>query len=244
MSVATSLTLFACWWLPVLVLAVVLKIARQTELDYRWFAFAAAAYGLYALAGYWTLPADIGALPIEARWYSRMVQLATGAALVALAWGRHPLMTRAGLGLTARQAPGSLGWSALAIVLLAALGTLPGGFDPAHASPPAGGLGWIYHLTLPGLEEEIMYRGLVLSALAAALGGTQRAIGWAAVMSTMVFALAHGIFPNGARIGIDPGMIALTAAVGAILAWMRLRSGSLLPGILGHNIAGLTGRLA
>ena len=36
----------------------------------------------------------------------------------------------------------------------------------------------------------------------------------------------------------------MALAVGAILAWMRLRSGSLLPGILGHNIAGLTGRLA
>ncbi len=244
MSVSTSLLLWACWWVPVLVLAIVLKLARQTTLDYRWFAFAAVAYGLYALAGYWTLPADIGALPAEARWYSRMVQLATGAALVGLAWGRHPLLTREGLALTVRQAPGSLGWSALGIALLAAIGTLPGGFDPAHANPPAGPLGWLYHLTLPGLEEEIMYRGLVLSALAAALGGTPRAIGWAAVMSTMVFALAHGVFPDGARIGIDPRMIALTTVVGGILALMRLRSGSLLPGILGHNLAGLTGRLA
>jgi membrane protease YdiL (CAAX protease family) len=244
MTPVTALILFACWWLPVLLLALGLKVAGQTELHWRWFAAAALAYALYSLAGYWTLPEGAGSMPAEVRWYSRLVQLATGSAMIALVWNRHPLLGREGLALTARQNPGSLGWSIFGVVLLAAAGMLPGGIDPAHASAPAGPLGWLYHLTLPGLEEELIYRALLLSLLAIALGGTNKAIGWAAVMATMVFALAHGIFPDSGKIGFNLFMIGYTGFAGIILALMRLRSGSLLFPMLGHNLIGLTGRRA
>lgn len=244
MSPATSAVLFACWWLPPALLALVLKAARQAELHWRWFAGAAAAYALYSLAGYWSLPEGVEAMPAEARWYSRSVQLATGAALVALAWGRHPLLTREGLGLTMKQAPGSLVWSIGGLGALLLLGLLPGGIDAGSGEPPAGAFGWLYHLTLPGIEEELMYRGLLLSLLAVALGGTKRAIGWAAVMATLVFALAHGIYPDGAAIAFNPFMIAYTGVAGIVLAVMRLRSGSLLLPAIGHNLIGLAMRLA
>jgi membrane protease YdiL (CAAX protease family) len=244
MTPVTSAMLLACWWLPPLLLALVLKVSGQTELQWRWFAAAAASYALYALAGYWTLPEGVGALPAEARWYSRSVQLTTGAALVGFAWGRHPLLTREGLGLTLKQAPGSLPWSLAGIAALVLLGLVPGGIDAGSGDPPAGALGWLYHLTLPGMEEELIYRGLLLSLLAVALGGTRKAIGWAAVLTTVVFALAHGIFPNNAAIGFNPFMIAYTGVAGAILAGMRLKSGSLLFPAIGHNLIGLAMRLA
>jgi hypothetical protein len=63
-------------------------------------------------------------------------------------------------------------------------------------------------------------------------------------MATMVFCLAHGIFPYHGGIGFDPGMIAYTALAGIVLVAMRLRSGSLLFGMLGHNLIGFTSRLA
>lgn len=244
MSPVTSAILFACWWLPALLLALALAAARHTKLHWRWFAGAAAAYGLYALAGYWTLPEGVGAMPAEARWYSRLTQLATGAALVGLAWGRHPLLSAKGLGLTLRQAHGSLPWSLAGIAALIALGLLPGGVDGGSGEPPADAAGWLYHLTLPGIEEELMYRGLLLALLAAALGGSPKALGWAAVLATMVFALAHGVFPDGAAIGLDPFMIGFTAVAGLVLAGMRLKSGSLLLPAIGHNAAGLAMRLA
>ena len=197
MTFATTLILFACWWLPPLLLALVLKVTGQTGLDWRWFGAAAATYALYSLAGYWTLPTDVASLPAEARWYSRIAQLTTGAIITAVLWKRHQLLTAEGLGLTLRQKPGSLPWSLGGIVVLVVLGLMPGGMDAGNADVP-GPLGWLYHLTLPGIEEELMYRGLVLSLLTAALGTTAKATGWAAVMATMVFALAHGIFPNGA----------------------------------------------
>ena len=109
----------------------------------------------------------------------------------------------------------------------------------AGASPDA--TAWLYHLTLPGIEEELMYRGLLLSLFAAALGGARV---WAAVMATLVFALAHGITPGPDGIGLNFVMLGYTLLVGAILAAMRLRSGSLLLPALGHNLIGLAMRLA
>jgi len=239
MSALALLVLLACWWLPPLVLALALAVSGRT-IAWRWFLAATAAYGLYALAGHWTLPAGIDALPPEARWLSRLAQLATGAALVALLWRRDPQLTSGQLGLTPRQAPGSWPWSLAGLAALVLLGLLPGGMEGAAASSP-GPLGWLYHLTLPGIEEELMYRGLLLSLFAAALGGAR---GWAAVMATLVFALAHGVTPGPDGIGLNFVMLGHTLAVGAILAAMRLRSGSLLLPALGHNLVGLAMRLA
>jgi hypothetical protein len=242
-SAATSVILFASWWLPPLVLALILSIARQVEMQWRWFAAAAAAYAAYSLAGYWTLPEGIGSMPAEVRWYSRLSQLAAGAALTGLFWGRHELLTARGLGLVLKQAPSSLPWSLSGVAALVVLGLLPGGIDAGSGDAP-GPLGLLYHLTLPGIEEELLYRGLLLSLFAVALGGTNKAIGGAAALSTMVFSLAHGIFPDEGSIGFNPFMIGYTALAGAILAGMRLRSGSLLFPAIGHNLIGLAMRLA
>jgi len=122
-----------------------------------------------------------------------------------------------------------------AIVLL---GLLPGGMEGAAAAPP-GATGWLYHLTLPGIEEELMYRGLLLSLFAAAVGGAHI---WAAAMATLVFALAHGVTPGADGIGVNYVMMGYTLVVGSILAAMRLVSGSLLLPALGHNVIGLAMR--
>jgi hypothetical protein len=241
MTFAAAIVVWVCWFLPVLLLALVLRVTRQTEVRWPWFAAAAIAYGLYALAGYATLPANVAALPAEARWYSRLAQIAATGAMMALAWNRHPLLTAKGMALTLRQNPGSIPWSVLGVVGLVALGLVRNGVDLAPGR--MGGLGWLYHLTLRGFEPELLYRGLELSLFAVALGGTRKAIGWAAVMSTMVFALAHGIILHNGAIEVSLAMIAYAAAAGAILAAMRLRSGSLLFGMLGHDLIGLTERL-
>lgn len=243
MIVAAAITVWACWFLPILLLAVILKLTRQTEFHWQWFAAAAIAYGLYALAGYATLPANVASLPAEARWPSRIAQVATTCAMMALAWNRHPLLTARGMALTVRQSPGSLPWSIFGLVSLVAVGVFRNHLDLAHANwPPP--LGWLYHLTLRGFEPELLYRGLELSLFAVALGGTRKAIGWAAVMSTMVFGLAHGIIPHNGGIEISVAMIVYAIVAGAILAAVRLRSGSLLFGMIGHNLIGLTERLA
>jgi hypothetical protein len=243
MTFAVAITLWLCWLLPILLLALVLKATKQTEFHWQWFAAAAIAYGLYMLVGYATLPTDVAFLPAEARWYSRLAQLATTCAMMALAWNRHPLLTAKGMALTLRQSPSSIVWSLLGLAALVAVGLVRNGI---HAVPmfPMSTAGWLFNLTLRGFEPEMFYRALELSLFAVALGGTPTAIAWAGVMCTIVFSLGHGIVPYKGGIGISVAMLAYAAAAGAILTAMRLRSGSLLLGVLGHNLIGLTERLA
>lgn len=244
MTIAGAVILWGCWIVPVLALALVLKLTGQTELHWKWFAAAAVAYGIYMLVGFSTLPANLASLPDEARWSSRLFQIAATATMMALAWNRHPLLTARGMALTVRQNPGSIRWSLLGMAALTAAGMIRNGVDPALTKLPANWLGWLYHAVLPGLEPEPIYRGLMLSLFAVALGGTKKAIGWGAVMSTMVFSLGHGFYPYHGKIGFDLHMLIYAAAAGTILVAMRLRSGSLLFGILGHNLIDFTERLA
>jgi len=243
MSFAPAIMLWTIWFAPILLLALVLKVSRQTELHWPWFAAAAVAYGLYALAGYATLPVNIASLPAEARWYSRLAQLATTCAMMALAWNRHPLLTAKGMGLTLKQNPGSIPWLLLGIAALVAVGLIRNRPDLAHLDLPPP-LGWLFNLTLRGFEPEMLYRGLELSLFAVALAGTRKAIGWAAVMTTLVFGIAHGIVPYQGGIGVSVPMIIYATVAGALLVAIRLRSGSLLFGVIGHNLIGLTERLA
>ena len=110
---------------------------------------------------------------------------------------------------------------------------------------PMGAEGWLFNVTLRGFEPEMFYRALELSLFAVALGGTRKAMGWAAIMCTMLFGLGHGFVPlRGGGIGISVPMLVYATVAGALLTAIRLRSGSLLFGVIGHNLIGLTERLA
>ncbi|RPF71147.1 CPBP family glutamic-type intramembrane protease [Aurantiacibacter spongiae] len=243
MTPAVSLVLFACWWVvPLLVLAI-LRVSGQVRIVWRWLALALAVHALYALAGYTSLPTGYADTVAQARWIGRLAQLAAGAAmallLLANARTRHGWLTPEGLGLTIRQRAGSLTWSLAGILLLALMGWLAG----AGAEPATGG-GRLYPLLLSGPAEELAFRGLLLSLLAAALGGTVRALGWAAVLTTLLYALTQGIGAEGTAIAIQVREIGYHVLVGTILVLMRLNSGSLLLPVIGNTVLGLAMRLA
>jgi membrane protease YdiL (CAAX protease family) len=83
------------------------------------------------------------------------------------------------------------------------------------------------------LVEELLFRGVLLSAL-------QRwHVGWAVSISSMAFGLAH--LP-----GLQFQWYALPDLVllGCVLAWLRLRSGSIWPAILAHGTNNLLAVLA
>lgn len=76
------------------------------------------------------------------------------------------------------------------------------------------------------LVEELLFRGLLLSALL----GHMRA-GWAVGLSSLLFAFVH--LPDLGYLWYAVPNLALLAAV---LAWLRLRSGSLWPAVLAHGV--------
>lgn len=240
-SAAEPLLLFACWWAPVYLLAAVLRYNSRRPVFWGWLILATLAHGVYTAATRLTLPGETPAP--EAYWLSHLAGIAVGVGLIALLLRRHRLLMPRELGLTMQQAPGSWPWSLAGMLLLAALAIVSDGFAPlAEGEPSVAAVA--HHLTLPGLAEEPLYRGLLLSLLTAAMAKRPAAVFWAAVMANLIFALDHGIFWADGRIGFNLVQIATTGVAGAVLTAMRLGSGSLLPAIIGHNLMGLAARFA
>lgn len=96
-----------------------------------------------------------------------------------------------------------------------------------------------FQLTMPGLEEEPFYRGILLLALDRAFLGRWRFLGvdwgWGAVFSCALFGLAHAFGYSRDGFSFDPLTMALTALPSFIAIWLRLRTGSVLLPILLHN---------
>jgi hypothetical protein len=98
----------------------------------------------------------------------------------------------------------------------------------------------LFEATLPGLAEEMVFRGVFQSLLNQVFGrpwkllGAQ--VGWGYVLTTLLFTLGHGIFVDrslhlqASVAGMIPGLYA-----GLILGWMRERCGSIWPGVAVHN---------
>ena len=95
-------------------------------------------------------------------------------------------------------------------------------------------LGWRIPLMLMvvsvgPLVEELLFRGVLLSALIPRCGR------WgAAVLSSLAFALAH--LPG---LGWAPFAVPALLLLALALAWLRLRSGSLWPGVVAHAVHNL-----
>ena len=99
---------------------------------------------------------------------------------------------------------------------------------------------YAYEATMPGLGEEIMYRGLMLMLLNEAFGrpwkfaGIQ--FGWGLIIVSALFGILHGIdAPSVDKIQVVWSAMIFPALTGVVLAWLRERSGSVWPGVVFHN---------
>ena len=164
-------------------------------------------------------------------WQGKMLALAATlaiAALPAFGWRR--------VGLTLAQEPGSLKPALTAILLYCGLfAALAALFPNGRAT----GEEIAFQLTVPGLEEEAFYRGLLLFALDRAFTGRARFLGvdwgWDAVLSCILFGMTHAFGFSDGRFTFDAMTMALTALPSFIAVWLRLRTGSLLLPVLLHN---------
>ena len=158
-------------------------------------------------------------------------------ALVAtLAIAAHPMFTWRRVGLTFEQNPGSFR-AALPVVLLycAFFVAIALAFQNGTASSED----IAFQLSMPGLEEEPFYRGILLFALDRAYAGRVCFLGvdwgWGAILSCELFGLAHAFGYSDGHFSFDALTMALTALPSLIAVWLRLRTGSLLVPIFMHN---------
>ncbi len=209
----------------------VLGLAQRRTFSFRWLLTAAALVVVndaLLTRGYGLVPDLIGG---DWNWQGKLAALLTSLAVAALptfGWKR--------CGLTLRQAPGSLKPAVPVALLYCALFAMLALMFPGGAP---GSEEIAFQLSMPGLEEELFYRGVLLFALDQAFRGRVRFLGidwgWGAVLSCALFGLAHAFSYSGGSFAFDPLTMALTALPSLIAVWLRVRTGSLLLPVVLHN---------
>lgn len=214
-------------------------LARLAGQPVRWVGLFAA---LGLLLAYWGVVV-IGAavqdvLPFAAglRWNWAGKAISAAASLIAafvVLRGRV-----ADAGFTLRQARGSLGPALLCAALLCAASwgaeALAGDGRDMSLERLA------FQASMPGLDEELFFRGLLLAVVVRAAPDRGRLLGaplgLASLIVTFIFAAGHGVGWGAAGLEFDPQAFAVTGALGAGLLWMRQRTGSVLLPIAAHNL--------
>jgi membrane protease YdiL (CAAX protease family) len=99
----------------------------------------------------------------------------------------------------------------------------------------------LFQATMPGIAEEIVFRGILLAllnkvfAMRWTLFGVR--LGWGAIISSILFGLLHGFYIDNAwSLHFITIGILRTAFDGFFLALVKERTKSLLPGIIIHNV--------
>jgi membrane protease YdiL (CAAX protease family) len=99
----------------------------------------------------------------------------------------------------------------------------------------------LFQATMPGLDEELFMRGLLLLLFHQAFGKGLNIFGadtgWGFWLTVTIFGLLHGVTVQGGEIAINLWAILGTGYIGFILTWMRERTGSLVIPILFHNVS-------
>ncbi len=189
-----------------------------------------AGYDFFLSRAFREIPNVIGE---EWNWTGKLMAIAFALAVAAL-----PAFGWRKVGLTLRQARGS--WTAWA--MLAALTAVffyfavtTGDGEPANPETIA------FQWTMPGFDEELFYRGVLLVALNEAFRARANIldalIGWGGLMTSVLFGAAHALAWDDGALAFDLATFAMTGGPSLILLWLREKTGSIVMPIIGHNVA-------
>lgn len=105
----------------------------------------------------------------------------------------------------------------------------------------------LYQATLPGIAEEMIFRGILLTLLNRVFTRpkwtfARVSFGWAAVITSLLFGLVHGLyFDDGYHIHILFPTVLRIAFDGLLFALLTEKTKSLVPAVLLHNVLNLIG---
>jgi uncharacterized protein len=109
-----------------------------------------------------------------------------------------------------------------------------------HLTPPTAETVW-YQALIPGPSEEPLYRGLALVLLDRAFGNRYWQVfgapfGLGAIITGIWFGVIHGCGIADGHVVISWITVFVTGTDGLFLAWMRMRTGSLVIPIVAHAV--------
>jgi hypothetical protein len=99
----------------------------------------------------------------------------------------------------------------------------------------------LFQATMPGLDEELFMRGLLLLLFHQAFGkglnvwGAET--GWGFWLVIAIFGLLHGVTVQNGELEVSFWVIVSTGFIGFVVTWIRERTGSLVAPVLFHNIS-------
>jgi membrane protease YdiL (CAAX protease family) len=212
-----------------------------SRLDRRIVVTSAALFAVYLAlddlaTGLPHLTDNLDFIPGNWNWSGKVLSLAFSA-IVVFALGLSP----DAIGLRQQEHP-KIAWIALGLFLVwgACLGLI---FRPGV--PDAETLA--FQATMPGLAEEIAYRGIAPAILLALMNRKPlvNGIPWAVILATSaMFGLWHSLSFSQGSVGFDL-MSGLFPFIGSIPGgWLRFKTRSLLVPILGHAVANVAFHLA
>ena len=176
-------------------------------------------------------------------WQESLLSTAWPFLLIALV----PAISLASIGVTSRLRTGWLKPSIIAGLLALAV---PAVFFLLGARKKLDAGSWAFLMIMPGLAEELVFRGVFQSLLNDVFGKPWRLanaeFGWGLVITAVLFAGSNGL------VKVDPQLhphIVLPAAIAPFLmslvsGWIRERTDSVWPSVFGHNLSNLVIPLA
>ena len=177
--------------------------------------------------------------------YNWLGKLASIAVVWPLILCYRPLApARAYLVSAPRPGSGPAAVAVIALLLALRVGLSLGFRDDSPFKP--GSL--LFQATLPGLDEEPVFRAVFLGCLNRVCPGRWQvagaAIGWAGVVSTLLFGLEHAFsFDKAFHPRFDAPTFGIVVLVGATLMYLAERTRCMVVPILAHNLYNSTGEL-
>jgi uncharacterized protein len=219
------------------VLPVVL-IATWHSHTRRWSLLLFAAFLVVLNLALGEMPRVDGFQHLHWSWQECILSTAWPFLLIALV----PGISLASVGVTSRFRPGWLKPSIVAGLLALAV---PAVFFILGARKKLDAEGWTFLLIMPGLAEELVFRGVYQSLLNHVFGKPWRLagaeVGWGLIITAILFAGFNGL------VDVDPQLharIVLHAAIAPFLmslvsGWVRERTDSVWPSVFGHNLSNI-----
>ena len=222
--------------IPTIVLVIAFKLAgRKVEwAPLLWAGLACLLYFLL-LRSRGDIPNPAFVDELNRNWFGKTLSIAGTVAMLYFL----PRVDFRAAGLTWQQNRESLG----VVIRTGALVLLftAGGAFLVSTTPNTSVENLLWQASLPGIDEELFFRGLLLLLLHQAFGKGLTvwgaATGWGFWLVTAVFGLLHGVTIDGGDFQINVFVILSTGFLGFVLTWMRERTGSLVAPMLFHNIS-------